>query len=86
MTPISGMYKRPTPGMRSDDAVSITQSLRRNLLNSNRNSSYCGRSGLIMTDGEWEVNPKLARVLGIVPGTRGEFGCHMTKGFGALIT
>ncbi|KAJ9108963.1 hypothetical protein QFC21_000286 [Naganishia friedmannii] len=71
ITPMSAMlYSRTNPGPRPYDTMSITHSLRRNLLNSNKKSSYCGCSGLNMTDGEWEVNPKLTRVLGIVHGTR----------------
>jgi hypothetical protein len=53
----------------------MTHNLRENLINSTKScieqSSYHGRNGVSLKDGEWQLSAKLARVLGVVPGTAG---------------
>ncbi|KAJ9105917.1 hypothetical protein QFC20_004155 [Naganishia adeliensis] len=51
----------------------MTQNLRQNLIDSTKSCtekrSYHGKNGVSLKDGEWQLSAKLARVLGVVPGT-----------------
>lgn len=54
----------------------MTQNLRQNLIDSTKSCtekrSYHGKNGVSLKDGEWQLSAKLARVLGVVPGTAGK--------------
>lgn len=52
---------------------SMTHALRQNLIVSSRRRSYSGKNGLTLKDGHWQLSEKLARLLGVAPGTPG--GC-----------
>jgi hypothetical protein len=49
----------------------MTHVLRQNLLASSKRKSYSGKNGVSLKDGHWQLSAKLARLLGVSPGTPG---------------